>query len=546
MYKPFLVLCYLTGTFAYHATALSQSVQAEKKAQYDRVYQQAIRTGEALDLAEAYFLYGKYYHGEANYVKATEQFLKALEIHKSYPPSFEYGRVFSRLAIIGYVTGNREQALAYAKKAKAVFVAAKSEKGIRMIEGFYTELHEKNEGNSNLSSPVLLDSAAIVEQWFVQALRLYNKKEYLQSLHLYQQLYEYHIQHHKFYEALQSKLSIAENYISLKRLDTAEKLINETEGHINTYYKETFDIVRHLLLVKVNLAVQQNDWQKAFYLNDTLNKLELKLFKVNESGAISKLNIAYETKEKEFTIQNQKETLSQRNIFLMISGFFVAVLAVTAFYLYRLFTKYKALELRNGWLLKEQNHRIKNNLQAISSILNMQSRRLSDGEVKQTVEESKLRIEAMAILQRLLYEDKANNSTTVSSKGFIEELVNGILSAYENKDLSIETKLSIEDVQLSPETSLPIGLILTEVLTNTCKYAFPNNIGGKIEIGFKKVSNELFRLAAEDNGVGFNYELVDKNSFGMRLINIQVQQLRGNFVFHNKQGTLFTMTGQIG
>lgn len=530
-------------------SSMAQNDLDGRKVYYDQVYAEAVRTNNPMIFAEAYYLYGKHYEAKGEYKKAAEYLHKALEIHDDYPPTFAHGRVYMWLSRIAMNFGNPKSAVEYAEKSEDIFRKAGSEDGLNRIAGHFKSLKiqgaQLDSQRVRNFSPAPLDSADVYNMLLIEAEEGFQKKEYAEVYPKYRQVVRYAITNNDPNIALHAGLAAAECEMELGMLNESKVTLKMCKDSIKKYYANHLSLNIHLRYTQERLAKAEGDWKHAYELAENRHHLQNQLVKNNETGAISELNIAYQTEEKEELITYQAQDLEQRNKFLLTLTVFAVILIGISVFLYRLFQKSKKLEIRNAWLLKEQNHRIKNNLQAIKSLLNMQSRRLSDGDVKRTVEESKLRIEAMALLQRMLYEDESNSSITVPSKRFITELTKGVLSAYDSKDKNITTGFNIQDMPLIPEVTMPIGLILTEVLTNSLKYAFSEQKEGIIQVNFERTANSSFKLSVFDNGVGFDYASVDKNSFGMRLINIQVQQLNGNFTFEHKNGTVFTMNGEF-
>ena len=197
------------------------------------------------------------------------------------------------------------------------------------------------------------------------------------------------------------------------------------------------------------------------------------------------------------------------------------------------------LATKNQRLLKELQHRIKNNLQIVISLLNTQSEYLKDDKVINVVQSIQHRIYAISLIHKKLYQ--TNNSLSIDISWYIKELVNYLKDSFTINN-KIKFELNIKSVQLDVEQAVPLGLILNEAITNAIKYAFPEK-GGLISISFKEISKNEYKLSIADNGIGFstgiNYG--ENNTLGMNLMKGLTEQLDGTFKITSKNGITVTI-----
>jgi len=193
-------------------------------------------------------------------------------------------------------------------------------------------------------------------------------------------------------------------------------------------------------------------------------------------------------------------------------------------------------------LLKEVHHRVKNNLQVISSILNLQSTYINDEKTLSILRESQNRVKSMSFIHESLYRTKDFNSIDFSE--YIERLSKNMVYSYQYSKNRILLKLDIDKVFLSLDISIPCGLIINELLSNALKYAFPENKKGKILISVKEAKKARIEIKVEDNGVGFPKDIDIKKgeSLGMLLVNTLVEQIDGNIKVRSKEGTKYLIT----
>jgi len=188
-------------------------------------------------------------------------------------------------------------------------------------------------------------------------------------------------------------------------------------------------------------------------------------------------------------------------------------------------------------LIKEVHHRVKNNLQIISSILNMQSRQLVDKEAQKAVNEGKSRIRTMSLIHEKLY--KNDKLSRVNMSEYIDELSSYLFSSYKTSS-QIEKRIKADGVILDIDTAIPIGLILNELITNSLKYAFEGKEHGAIDIELKKNESQ-YELSFSDNGKGLPKEFEQVKSMGMRLIKALIDQLGGQLDIKGDYGTRFNI-----
>lgn len=187
-------------------------------------------------------------------------------------------------------------------------------------------------------------------------------------------------------------------------------------------------------------------------------------------------------------------------------------------------------------LLKEVHHRVKNNMQVISSILNLQSSYVTDQYALNLLKESQNRIKTMAYIHESLYQNKT--FTSINFSDYISTLSSNILQSYAASGQNVKLELDIQKIILNLDTSIPAGLIINELVTNSIKHAFAGSNEGIILINLHTKDNILF-LEVSDNGKGFpkDIDFKNTNSLGLQLVNTLVEQLNGKLeLSDNKNG----------
>lgn len=194
-------------------------------------------------------------------------------------------------------------------------------------------------------------------------------------------------------------------------------------------------------------------------------------------------------------------------------------------------------------LLKELHHRVKNNLQIISSLLQLKLVTARDAEVIDVFKQTQERIRVMALVHQKLCEAKDFMSIDIS--GYVNELVNNLLLAYGVDKEKISVKVDVAKVLLKIDLAVPCGLIINELLTNSFKYAFPGDRRGEVNISLRSLNNGMLEIMVSDNGIGFykGFNLHETKTMGLALVVSTIEsQLGGTIKLMRTKGSRFKIT----
>ncbi len=189
-------------------------------------------------------------------------------------------------------------------------------------------------------------------------------------------------------------------------------------------------------------------------------------------------------------------------------------------------------------LLKEIHHRVKNNLQIITSLLKLQANSLEDSAIIELFELSLHRINSMALVHDLLY--RSEDFSKINYGQYLEMLVTPIIESMKKPSMSIDLNIDAKDISLNINTSIPLGLLINEIVTNSMKHAFKEQQKGEIYILLQQSSPDSFKLSIGDNGVGFEQDLdiEEAETLGLQLVSSLAEQLMGEAERrHDKIGT---------
>jgi len=318
------------------------------------------------------------------------------------------------------------------------------------------------------------------------------------------------------------------------------------------------------------LTQDLDTYRKLIYLDSALkdpvaelahyNKYTLLLdsnFRISKIRQAEELQVLYQTQEKEnqITLLDQQTRLEQANLKqasllenLTIAGIVaVLIIAVLVYRQSRLRKKnnnvitHKNEQLQHlltekEWLLKEIHHRVKNNLQIVMSLLNSQSVYIDNDVALIAIQNSQHRVHAMSLIHQKLY--NTENLSSIDMSFYIRELVSYLDDSF-NTGQRIRFEYDIEALEIDVSQAVPLGLILNEAITNSIKYAFPNDRAGVISISLSNIDSHQCLLIISDNGIGMPLYSDNKKpgSLGMSLIQGLTEDLAGKFSIDNKNGT---------
>ncbi|BAY10495.1 signal transduction histidine kinase [Calothrix sp. NIES-2098] len=198
-------------------------------------------------------------------------------------------------------------------------------------------------------------------------------------------------------------------------------------------------------------------------------------------------------------------------------------------------------------LLKEIYHRVKNNFQVISSLLNLQSEYIKDKQDMEIFQQSQMRIASMALVHEKMYQSR--DLSRINFGEYVQDLVASLLTSYEVSEDAIALNINIdEQILLGLDTAIPCGLIIHELVSNSLKYAFPLGRKGEISIAIRKMLENKILLTVRDNGIGLpaNFNFTNTASLGWQLVDALASQLVGDINIHSASGVEFQISFPIG
>lgn len=246
--------------------------------------------------------------------------------------------------------------------------------------------------------------------------------------------------------------------------------------------------------------------------------------------------------------ENARELFALLSIMLsvyLLGGVFGRNLLGTHHRLYRSKGEIEQRMREKEMLLKEVHHRVKNNLQTVSSLLRMQGRQIDDESTRNLIRSSQNRVVCMAMVHEMLYmrEDLAK----IEYRSYVQDLGEYLIKSIKGPESNIRLNIDIPEIELGIDTAIPLGLLINEAITNALKYGFRDQEAGEITIGLERENKTEFVLRIGDNGVGFPEEVTPAStkSLGLKLIHNLTRQLKGTVMRdHSKKGTNYIIRFQ--
>ena len=310
--------------------------------------------------------------------------------------------------------------------------------------------------------------------------------------------------------------------VRLQERDSSLFNLTENYEHVSTIYE--------------NLG----NYQQALEYQKKARKMRDRVASFESDTSMSRLLTQYQAEKKEATIRAQQNEISQQKKVQWLSTGVAVLLSGFLVFGYRSFRNRNrsnrllaAKNAENELLLKEIHHRVKNNLETVSSLLELQSAQIEDINTKEAMLEGQNRVHSIGIVHQKLYQGE--NLGAIEMKDYFLNLSESILESFgAEKKVSIE--LAMEKLNVDIDTAVPLGLIVNELLTNTLKYAFPGKQHGSVRIKLEKQTGGILRLEVSDNGVGKSGP-TQGTGFGGQLVSLLTRQLNGSMVEEIKGGT---------
>jgi len=514
--------------------------------------------------ASAYSLTGTYYLQGNEYLKAINYYIKALHLFEEIKENKGISSSLNNLGIISYMSYDFNKAIYYFKRSLLMDKDVGDQNG---MAGSYNNL-----GNIFIQQQKY-DSAIV---YFLKSYHIHKIQKNIsdQGL-LLANIGETYAKTGKYDTALQyclAALKIKEETHENQGIAVVMNDLGEIYGKLGKLKKAEYYFTKSLQIGKeyigdvavtyFNLAElykKTDDFKNAFLYQRLYTSLRDSTYTIEKNKSILEIEEKYETeKKKQQIILLQKESdikdlklFQNKIIFICIISALLGVLALALFFYNRYKIKKEAnkiLSIANqkiqqsidekNILLQEIHHRVKNNLQLVSTLLSWQSEGVKNKKVLSIINEGQSRIQSMALIHECIYQSESLAYLDV--KKYFEDLLNYLSTSYSN-DKNIKVHSFIDNVSLDIDKMVPTGLMVNELVSNAFKYAFSHKNNGTVELSLKE-NNKMLTLTVSDDGEGLpgNVDEIKSESLGLQLVSVLVKQLKGTMkITSDKMGTSF-------
>lgn len=399
------------------------------------------------------------------------------------------------------------------------------------------------------------------------ALALFNRGDYTHALTLVKNDILYSLKSRQYESALNSYLLAVDICVALKKLQLAKLYFDSATVIHNTHIKELTPQLRYLITAAAYHSARSNyagacqAYKSYLELNSKAAEMENEQMLENENVFLDVTRRESENAVLESARQKQQlqEARERSSTAWLLTGILVlsAVIVVLISNNRSTRKREEQLELKNAqissqkqqieqslkekeMLIREIHHRVKNNLQIITSMLSLQIGKVEDEKTGNILRDAKQRISSIALTHQMLYQKE--NLANVSLSEYIERLVRQIGFTMPAANIELITGIAIKDSRLSIDTAVPLGLLLNELLTNAYKHAFPENVNGRITVSLRE-NDTCYILTVSDNGVGLpaDFDSAGRKTLGLELVYILADQLDAKVSIETSSGSSFTI-----
>ncbi len=548
----------------------------------------------------SYYL-GRAYRSRGDYSKALEHFAQSQLLYESISDSSNIAKATYQLGILNLFRGSMSTSLQHLSRALDIYQQVGSPNDIadmyNALASYYSDnnqldaaiekykealviYEEQNDTSGRANVHANLGMSYIEEKEYTLAeehlLRqgkldsllgtnwglgfhydfmgyLYEEQErYTLALKWYDQALRTRKKEKSHYNICESNLSIASVLHKLNRYRAALPYLEEVISYQDSHQSLSQQERAYATLSKCYTALGQ--YENALSYHKLLKSTTDSIYQKEKLEELASMETAMKKSELDAEIQvlNKENEIAELSLLqqkkLVRASIFTSTiflgLGLVLFLLYRKIktqkTEIESALKEKDILLREIHHRVKNNLQIISSVLSLQSRQSKDSNIQQAINEGRNRVRSMALIHQNLYQRE--NLTGVNVTHYLEKLVEELFHTYNiNRDV-IQLDLAIEEIDLDVDTMIPLGLIINELVSNSLKHAFDENENGQITISLREEHDNLV-LKVMDDGKGVTEEeLFKSNSFGNRLLRAFSQKLKAKYSIETRDGTKITMT----
>ena len=523
-------------------------------------------SGSKVGQADVFNRIGSIYSLQGEYSLALENFFKALKIRHELNQKIEATLLVENIGIVYFRQGDYKLALDYFKESYESYQEQNNEAAASKIlvnlGATYNRLKMPAKAlEANLLSLAYFEKTNSLTGMGIASNNVGNVyielKDYRKAISYYEKSLATKQKMNDKRGMAVSHRNIAEAYLGLNNLAKAKENIDQSLKLAEEIGAK--EQIKDAYLILSQMFEMTKNYEEALIYEKKSTQAKDSLFSSEKTEQISRMRAMYETEKAEqqtelakmqaaFDINKKDAAISllnkeseikstERNFLIAVVGSLL-LMSGLIFYQFRLKQKSSVLLTEKNiaiekslhereTLLKEIHHRVKNNLQIISSLLSLQSKNTNDVATQGAISESRNRVKSMSLIHEQLYQE--DTISGVEMKDYITRLVSSLTSSYGLDTERIEIKIETENILLDVDSAIPLGLIINELVSNSMKYAFPDQRSGVILISLKDSMNELL-LRVQDDGVGMDASKKSNQTFGLSLVNSLMRKLKAEIV----------------
>ncbi len=507
-------------------------------------------------LANCYARLGVLYDINGKPDKALPFFLNAIKIQDEIQDSTGLSFSYNNLGLMYYAQYNYKEAYKYLNIALKIDLNIKDTKG---AAGVMVNLGIVNTYLDSLDRALQLyqdalkihetsgDSAGMMTCISNLGNVYFYKEDYKTALKYYSTNSEFLKNSDMFEKKSSAYNNLANVYSKLKQFDKALEFAFKDLELCNS--NQLINRKQFAYESLNDIYFEMGDYKKAHEFLNKYVALRDSILNEDRNESIAEMQAKFETERKDKEIikvnaEKEKEVqkgIVQRNWFISLIVVFALILLIIVIFFISKQRINKLLQEKNNLneevikqkeiLIGEVHHRVKNNLQLINSIIDLQSQDFKDEATIIAIKDVQKRVGAIALLHQFLYQKDSIES--VDMQLYIAELAEGLRKSFQSKENEISLVFNIERIKLHVNTAVPLGLIINELVTNSFKHAFKGRSKGEIKIDLTK-SNDALVLIISDDGLGMGVD--SSQNFGKQMIKSLSRQLQADWTYENNNG----------
>ena len=519
---------------------------------YNAAYEQHQKTQDTASIVALEINLGILYKVKGLYQKSVEYLLKATSKLEKDGPSANLAACYNTLGTIYSKLDEPHVALAYHAKAVDIKRELQDQKGLAAsfnnIGNVYLTLKQYDSAMTNFQKSLELkrsynDRAGMGATLSNMGEIMVNKGNLEEAKDFFHQALDIRLSFKDKVGEAGTRSRLAKLHLITGDIGAAERELDVSEELAEEL--GLLEALKTVYEIRVNLYEKTGNYKKALASSQQLLVIKDSILNQEKAESLAEMQTRYESLKKEDRIALlEKEGLLQavelerRQIWiksLVLAIVLTLVIGVLIYYNLRTVRKNKIhIEL----LLKELHHRVKNNLQILSSLLSLQSQQLTDDTAIKAVKSSESRINAMALIHRKLY--TVDQNRTVDIKEYITELIQYLVYSYGYHERNFKLDLEIKDINIDVDKAIPLGLILNELISNAFKHAYENQPNPRLMVNLAYPNSNELDIRIQDNGAGMPAtDDKQRKTFGMKIVSTLIKELKGRVNVETGNGTTY-------